>query len=148
MSKFTKAVIRQAHGRDCIVLWTDAPPPMPGNQLPLFLEFATPVGFGAEYLEKHFPGVPVEAGKPGPEWPKLVSQNRTPTLVVEPPAKKPAARPDPSTCDHKWGIDGQHGNEYCKVCFTSKPSAKEIAEKLTAQFLANGQFVGQTRRVP
>lgn len=26
-----------------------------------------------------------------------------------------------STCDHVWGIDGQHSNEYCKKCFIAKP---------------------------
>lgn len=23
-------------------------------------------------------------------------------------------------CDHQWGIDGQHSNEYCKKCFINK----------------------------
>jgi hypothetical protein len=24
-------------------------------------------------------------------------------------------------CQHVWGIDGQHNNEYCKKCFVDKP---------------------------
>ena len=24
-------------------------------------------------------------------------------------------------CDHEWGIDGQHSNEYCKKCYINKP---------------------------
>lgn len=26
-----------------------------------------------------------------------------------------------SKCDHVWGTDGMHSNEYCKKCFMSKP---------------------------
>ena len=24
-------------------------------------------------------------------------------------------------CEHEWGTDGQHSNEFCKKCFTDKP---------------------------
>lgn len=27
------------------------------------------------------------------------------------------------TCNHQWKIDGQHSNQYCGLCFESKPSA-------------------------
>ena len=27
----------------------------------------------------------------------------------------------PKGGEHKWGIDGQHSNEYCKKCFKDKP---------------------------
>ena len=26
-------------------------------------------------------------------------------------------------CDHQWGIDGAHSNEYCKRCFVSRPKS-------------------------
>ena len=26
-----------------------------------------------------------------------------------------------SKCDHVWGTDGMHSNEYCKKCFMPKP---------------------------
>ena len=36
-------------------------------------------------------------------------------------------------CEHEWGIDGIHSNEYCKKCFITKPddamSKKEFEEK-------------------
>jgi hypothetical protein len=28
-------------------------------------------------------------------------------------------------CEHEWGIDGLHTNEYCKKCFKDKPSGGE-----------------------
>lgn len=28
-------------------------------------------------------------------------------------------------CDHVWGIDGAHSNEYCKKCFIDKPKSEE-----------------------
>ena len=27
-----------------------------------------------------------------------------------------------SICDHVWGTDGMHSNEFCKKCFMSKPN--------------------------
>ena len=27
-------------------------------------------------------------------------------------------------CDHEWGIDGMHSNEFCKKCFISKPDSE------------------------
>ena len=32
------------------------------------------------------------------------------------------------TCQHVWGIDGMHSNEYCKRCFISKETV-EAADK-------------------
>lgn len=29
--------------------------------------------------------------------------------------------PKSETGEHQWGIDGQHSNEYCKLCFIPKP---------------------------
>jgi hypothetical protein len=28
-------------------------------------------------------------------------------------------------CEHNWGIDGMHNNEYCKKCFVGKPAAAQ-----------------------
>lgn len=25
-------------------------------------------------------------------------------------------------CEHQWGIDGAHSNQYCKKCFVTKPT--------------------------
>lgn len=33
---------------------------------------------------------------------------------------KPSSKNNPKTCNHQWGIDGAHSNEYCKVCFIAK----------------------------
>ena len=30
-----------------------------------------------------------------------------------------------SKCDHEWGTDGIHSNEYCKKCFMSKPNLSD-----------------------
>lgn len=27
-------------------------------------------------------------------------------------------------CNHKWGTDGQHSNEYCKICFITRPKGQ------------------------
>lgn len=55
-------------------------------------------------------------GKP---WtpPPLVSQGG------EPVAGTPMPDADPSLCEHVWGTDGAHSNEYCKKCFVSRPDA-------------------------
>jgi len=33
-------------------------------------------------------------------------------------------------CEHEWGIDGIHSNEYCKKCFITKPddARRDVAE--------------------
>jgi hypothetical protein len=28
-------------------------------------------------------------------------------------------------CEHEWGIDGQHSNEFCKKCFVDKPERED-----------------------
>lgn len=28
-------------------------------------------------------------------------------------------------CEHEWGIDGQHSNEFCKKCFVNKPERED-----------------------
>ena len=28
---------------------------------------------------------------------------------------------DSAQCEHEWGTDGQHQNEFCKKCYMSKP---------------------------
>lgn len=30
----------------------------------------------------------------------------------------------PPKCEHEWGTDGQHSNEYCKKCFIAKPEGE------------------------
>ena len=32
-------------------------------------------------------------------------------------------------CEHEWGIDGVHQNEYCKKCFVDKPKYSEFPTK-------------------
>lgn len=33
-----------------------------------------------------------------------------------------------TTCDHVWGTDGQHSNEFCKKCFVTKPNVSTYGE--------------------
>jgi len=32
-------------------------------------------------------------------------------------------------CDHEWGFDGAHQNEYCKKCFVDKPKYPEFVDR-------------------
>jgi hypothetical protein len=34
---------------------------------------------------------------------------------------------DKQICEHEWGTDGQHSNEFCKKCFITKPYTHEEA---------------------
>jgi hypothetical protein len=45
-------------------------------------------------------------------------------LVEAPSAPGPADGECQDGQPHRWGIDGQHGNEYCKRCFVSKPAGE------------------------
>jgi len=31
-----------------------------------------------------------------------------------------------SKCEHVWGTDGMHSNEYCKKCFMPKPDIETL----------------------
>jgi hypothetical protein len=46
-------------------------------------------------------------------------------VPIEPSHYMPLPKPPPATCEHVWGIDGMHSNEYCKKCFVPKPPGAE-----------------------
>ena len=41
--------------------------------------------------------------------------------AYEPPDLKKVLKEFDNNCQHNWGTDGQHSNEFCKKCYISKP---------------------------
>lgn len=53
-----------------------------------------------------------------------------------------------SNCEHEWGIDGMHSNEYCKNCFMTKPKIDdETYYKLMKGNVKNGKQTRPNKKI-
>ncbi len=63
--------------------------------------------------------------EPGRKALRLVLELQERVAKLEAQLKQPAVDSGDTdthcSCGGKWGIDGQHSNEYCKKCYKSRP---------------------------